>query len=194
VTVVALVAGWAAAGRAANIVQNPGFEADTITLSNPTVSPPTDWTATGNVGVDSAFPNSGNNDAFIGTGTLSQTLTTAIGTSYTISFFVSVNDFNLFADPSATFDATFGGVDLLSGGISPEFVAFGAYTEFSDTVVASSVSTEFSFTGVTNSPDGPWYLDDVDVEAQSSEVPEPSGALLLLLAIVSLVIVRRRMA
>ena len=52
VTVVALVAGWAAAGRAANIVQNPGFEADTITLSNPTVSPPAEWTATGNVGVD----------------------------------------------------------------------------------------------------------------------------------------------
>jgi len=177
-----------------NLVQNPGFEADTIGPPNYFVSPPMHWISSGDSGADNAFPHSGNNDGFIGTGGLSQTVATVSGMSYAVTFWVGINDANLASDSAASFDATLGGQDLLSGGISPSAVAYPGYTAFTDTVTPGA-NALLSFTGVINAPDGNWYLDDVSVVAvASSTIPEPPAILSLLAALGAIALVRRRTA
>jgi hypothetical protein len=105
----------APSARAANIVQNPGFEADNASAGP--VTPPTDWTVTAiggiaDAGVEEGFANSGNNAAYIGYGTLSQALNTVVGTTYTVSFYVGIDDFTTLNDSNATFDATASGTNL----------------------------------------------------------------------------------
>jgi hypothetical protein len=189
---IAFVGGGAAAARA-NLVQVGNFAADTITVGNPSVTPPTGWSATGNAGVDSAFPTGSDaNDAFIGTGSLSQALTTSAGTNYTISFFVGVDDFNLASDSAATFGSTdlFGGTPISP----PSALSYGGYTEFTGTATASGTRTTITFTGSTNSGDGTFDLADVDVEPLSSAIPEPATMLVRASALAGIGLVRRRAA
>lgn len=194
------------AARAQNIVSNPGFEADNA--SSGPVTPPTGWTVISIGGIADAgvlvgFANSGSNAAYIGYGTLSQTLTTTIGATYTVSFFVGIDDLTTLTDPNATFDATvsginlgsldlFGGVALTPGAPGPTPGSFvqcpnpsnPCSAETSDTFTAEDTATVLSFTGLTtlsgSSPTGVWYLDDVDVEAVAA--PEPSALLVLVSA------------
>ena len=210
------IAGGAVSARA-NLVINPGFEADdiafttlstTVLTSNPN-SPfnlyPSAWTDSGNVGVVNTFSNSGLASAFSGNGgSLSQTLTTAPGATYNISFYVGVDDSDLGTDVNAIFDATFGGTGLLpfaslanpsllegvTGQDVGPAVGNAGFEQFTASVVASGNSTTLTFTGSTTGSDGPWYLDDVDVEPATT-APEPSSLLLLLAAIAALPLLRR---
>lgn len=195
----------APAAWAANIVLNPGFETDDA--SSGPVTPPTDWTVTAlngivDVGVEEGFANSGNNAAYIGYGTLSQTLTTVVGTTYTVSFYVGIDLATMLSDPNAMFYASLGGQDLLGGApLTPGPPNPGSFiqcpdpttpcgAETTNTFTASSTSSVLSFTGVTSlngsSPTGVWYLDDVDVEPLTSAIPEPGSVLLLAAATLGL--------
>jgi hypothetical protein len=197
---------------AANIVLNPGFELDDA--SSGPVTTVTDWTISAvsgieDVGVESGFSDSGQNAAYIGYGTLSQSLITTIGTTYAVSFFVGIDDANTLTDPNASFDAVIGGQDLFGGvALTPGPPTPGTFlqcpnptapcsVEITDTFTATSTSTLLSFTGLTslsgNVPTGVWYLDDVSVTAPTVVVsaPEPSGAALLLLAVPVIALVRR---
>jgi len=214
---------WSAPVVAANIVANPGFEANVLPTDGST-TPPTSWTVTainvpsvglvGDAGVEEGFSNSGSNAAYIGYGILSQALSTVAGTTYTVSFFVGIDDLTTFRDANATFDATVSGttlgtVDLLGGtpltpsgvGVPVSWVqcpdpsnACGAET--TDTFTAQDSSTTISFTGITSlsgsSPTGVWYLDDVSVTPVPA--PEPSDLLVLATALGLLTLARTRRA
>jgi hypothetical protein len=197
-----------AGARAGNIVLNPGFELDNA--SSGPVTPPTDWTVTAvggiaDVGVEQGFAHSGKNAAYIGYGTLSQTLATVVGTTYVVSFFVGIDDAFTLTDPNATFTASLGGQDLLGGvPLTPGPPFPGSFiqcpnpgspcgAETSNTFTATSTTSVLSFTGLTSlsgsSPEGVWYLDDVDV--QPMVVPEPTGALVLTVALGGMGLARR---
>jgi hypothetical protein len=218
--VTTVIAGGGAPVRA-NVVANGGFEADdsTFTTANTSVLPyppnylgpyPSGWTDSGNVGVVNTFSNSGTASAFLGNGgSLSQVLTTLQTDTYNITFYVGVDDSDLGTDSNAIFDATFGGTDLLAGqsifvtnGVTGQDVGpavnNAGFEEFTITGVAPSAgtSTALTFTSITTGSDGPWYLDDVDVEAVPSSVsaPEPSALLLLLPALAGMALIRRRAA
>jgi hypothetical protein len=182
-----VLAGLGAVSAHANLVANPGFEADD-TSSGP-VTPPTDWMASGNAGADDSFPHSGNNDAYLADGSLSQVLGTIAGASYTISFWVGIDDGTLASDPFATFTATFGGTPVAGSPIAPTDVAYPGYTEFTGVATAAGASTVLRFTGLINDSDGPWFLDDIDVEVA---VPEPASVLFLLPALAALGLGRLR--
>jgi hypothetical protein len=68
--------------------------------------------------------------------------------------------------------------------------------ETTNTFTAQDTSTLLSFTDITtlngSSPTGLWYVDDVDVEAQLAH--EPSGILLLAVALAGIGLARRRAA
>ncbi len=186
----AAVAGWAFSAQA-NLVQNGDFSMETppLSLSNPTTGTPTGWQVTGSAGADISNPlGSDTADGFIGTGSLSQTRATVSGLSYQITFWADVNDPNLGSDLDATFDATFGGVDLVGGAPISATSLYqppgpSPYTEFTATVQASASSTTLTFSGVINvdnpSGDGNYYVADVDVEPIPTGVPEPASGLLL---------------
>jgi len=208
--VAAIVASTGVPALAQNLVDNPGFEADDSVFGTEGTSflvypYPSGWTQTGNVGVVDTFSNSGQASAQLADGSLSQMLSTTPGVTYTISFYVGVDDGGLGTDPNAIFDASFGGTDLLQGdsilvpdGVTGQDVgpAVGndAFEEFTDQLVASGPSTTLIFTGNISAGDGPWYLDDVSVQPLVTAAPEPSAALLLLPALAIIGLVRRRQA
>jgi hypothetical protein len=171
---------WCSSARA-NLVNDPGFEADT-TGAAPNDPP---WTSSGVV-IDSAFPHSGNNDASMPDGsTLSQTLSTLAGTDYTLDFWV-MDEAGL---PSDTFTASLGSTSVtLTGDQAPV-----AYMEFTASVPDPGAGATLSFS-VSNVPQIlNWNLDDISVDPVA--VPEPSSVSLLggmMIAMVSLLTVRRR--
>ncbi|HEV2677093.1 MAG TPA: PEP-CTERM sorting domain-containing protein [Aliidongia sp.] len=159
----------------ADLVTNGGFEADDA--SGGPVTPPSGWTVVGSnpsIGVDDSNPNTGLNEAFLGTigttGTLQQTLTTVAGTTYTISFALENGD------PTgglSSFAADFGGLLL-----SDTFATLPtSYNTYSFTATATGTSTVLAFTEQNDNSN--WFLDDVSVTAASTTVPEPSTMLLL---------------
>lgn len=206
----AVSAGLSGAAHA-NIVQNPGFEADAALLApsgpcNGTIpnagaecATVTDWSVGGDAGEDTANPNSGTVDAFLGTGTLSQNLTTVAGATYSISFYLAAdaNTLSSAADyflgiggNDATVDTTFGADDLGTIDAVNDYFLSGAsaaeYLQWSFTDTAAGASTALTFTG--SDPDGTWYIDDVDVECTANcgvaPVPEPPTTMILLAALV----------
>lgn len=164
VSTLAAALAYAAPASATNVVTNGGFE--TGDLSG--------WTLSGNTGftgVDNSA-HSGNFAGYFGqvgsTGTLSQTLSTVAGQSYTISFWIEDDG----GTPSS-FDASFGGNDLLAL-TNPD--AFN-YTFYSYSLTASSASTLLSFT--FRQDPSYFHLDDVSVAPAG--VPEPATWAMLIL-------------
>jgi hypothetical protein len=183
----------AAAGSAqAGLIVNGGFETGDFT----------GWTLGSNndgfsfVGTDT--PHSGSFEADLGqfqsdgTLSLSQSITTTIGASYTFSFWMTTAGAGGTSSAPDFFSASFGGQTVLS---LTDVSTPTDYTLFSYTVVATSTSTLVDF----ESYNSPWYffLDDVDVVPSSAPVvPEPSSIVLVAIGICGLGVrsIRKRRA
>ncbi len=138
-----------------NLVLNPGFETgnlDDWTVSDPQPENP-------DIGVDSQplDVNSGSYGVFAGneTSTLSQTIATTPGHTYTVSF-----DLDVYASTAydGGFDATFGGQTVLKLVEPAETDSFVKYTE---TIEATSANSQLEFT--FTDPGGYFGFDDVSV-------------------------------
>ena len=140
-----------------NLVTNSGFETGNFT----------GWTVFGantassvNIGVDSlpADVHSGSFGAFAGnavTTTLSQTIVTVPGTTYTVSFFLDVYQ----ADATnGFFTANFGNNTFVN---LQEPTQTDVFTQFTASVVATTAATTLTFS--FNDPGGFFGLDDVSV-------------------------------
>jgi len=181
-----------------NLVTNCGFESGDFPVGV------TGWTIGGNTanpggnyyGVDGFDANSGNfgaymsQDFFVGTApvTLSETLATAVGTTYAVSFFLE-QDTAPTTGYTHAFSATFGGTTLLS--LAPTVAlpgTVGSFTQYSYTATATAADTtvQFSF----ENDDRYWSFDDVSVTA----TPEPSTAILAGAALCGLLLLKRRIA
>ena len=102
--------------------------------------------------------------------TISQTLTTVVGQTYTISYFVAGSQPNFL-------EVAFGGSTLFDGAAPTSGVGSPSdYVQYTFTSTATSTSTVLAFSG-QRTVGGEELLDDVSVTASS--VPEPSSLLLL---------------
>lgn len=178
-----LAAYAAAPVHAQNVVVNGGFEG--------TLAP---FTTTGNVFLGVQYPHTGAGYAFFesGTDTLSQTVNTVAGQSYTLTFFANT------LTKSDTLDVLFNGASVI-GGPGPLFVTpAGQYVQYSFAVTGTGGPTPLSF--VVNNPNAAGdinntnlRLDDVSL---SAPVPEASTTaslgLLLALGLGGLVVAARR--
>ena len=191
-----LTAGFAMRASALPIVADGGFE-------TPAVGPYTGslgdgWTATAgtipvfNVATGLGVPHTGSQMLYLDFGssvnTVSQTLTTTIGQSYLISYWVADTNAN-------SLSSSFGGVTLFSGLAPTNGVgSAGNYVNYQFTQTASSTSTVLSFTGqylVSGQGNGT-LLDDVSVTASS--VPEPATFGFVGLGCAALLALRRKLA
>jgi len=176
-----------------NLVLNPGFEADYCSAcATSQASPPTDWPdSTGNSGDNQSDPNSGDMNAFLGAGTLTQTITGLVPTAtYAVEFYVSEDPDLFLADNHAdvltvslgpdTLDTIFG--DDASFPNPPAYLFEGPFTD-----VATSTSEALTFS--SNAIDGEWYIDDVSLVCDSAAcaaataVPEPNSLALLVVGL-----------
>ena len=155
--------------KAVNIVNNPGFE--TGSFSGWTVNDPSNFT---NIGNNPLFAHSGTFHANLGaqgvTGSLSQSLTTVAGTSYTLSFWLA-NDSSTTPNSFAAF---FNGVQVFAIANSAVF----GYTQFTIAgLIATGSSTVLDF---RYRHDADFFrLDDISVDASS--VPETASTIWLAL-------------
>lgn len=173
-----------AASAHANLVTNGDFEAGTLSGWTVTPSGTTSLNAINN-GLEHSgawyarFGSLGPNDPNPAPAdSMSQTLTTVAGASYTVSYWL-LNS----AGPANEFQFNWDGglaeQDLVD---SPSF----PYTQFTSVLVASGASTTISFTAFQNP--GFYRLDDVSVEFLSgpapagTDVPEPASLALVGLA------------
>ena len=102
--------------------------------------------------------------------TVTQTLTTVIGQTYTISYLVAGTHPNFL-------EVTFGGSTLFNGTSPTNGVGSPSdYVQYTFNSTATSTSTVLAFSG-QRTVRGEVLLDDVSVTASS--VPEPSSLLLL---------------
>jgi hypothetical protein len=179
VALVVLAAGLGTQARAGNIVLDGGFETAAVDCASSgyTGSVGDGWTATqGTIqvcvgGPGTGVPHSGVHlvylDFELSQNTLSQTLTTVVGQSYLVSFWVGDTAANALS-------VDFGSQVLFNGtaptnGVSPA----SDYVNDTYTVTATSTSTILSFTGQYTTGNGT-VLDDVSVTAVSTGVPEPA--------------------
>jgi hypothetical protein len=180
-----------------NLVANCGFETGDFT----------DWALSGNTlnpamtyyGVDGPDANSGNYGAymsqdFLDGGTapvdLSQTLTTSVGTMYSVSFWLE-QDSTPTTGYTHMFSASWGGTSILS--LTPTVAVpgtVGSFTEYSFTETATAASTALAF--AFENDDFYWSFDDVSVTAVAP-TPEPSTALLAGMAALGILSLRRRL-
>jgi len=117
--------------------------------------------------------------------TITQTLTTVIGQTYTISYFVAGTHPNFL-------EVMFGGSTLFNGTAPANGVGSPSdYVQYTFTSTAISTSTVLAFSG-QRTVGGEILLDDVSVTASS--VAEPSGLLLLSTGMAGMVgVIRRKM-
>jgi hypothetical protein len=181
---------------ASNLVTNCGFETGNFT----------GWTVGGNTlnpggnyyGVDAFDANSGNDGAYMsqdfvdgGTApvTLSQTLATAVGGVYSVTFWLE-QDTAPTLGYTHLFSAAFGGTTLLT--LAPTVALpgpVGVFTQYSFTATATALSTVLNFS--FENDDQYWSFDDVSVTAA---VPEPSTSILAGMALGGLLLLRRKIA
>jgi hypothetical protein len=175
----AILAGAAIRACATNIVSDPSFESGTA--NSYTGSMGDGWVVTAGTGAicnnsgagcgSAGVAHSGSQMAFLDWSdtfdTTAQTLTTVIGQTYAISYFVAGSQANLL-------EVTFGGTTLFDGTAPTGGVSTPSdYVEYDFVAAATSTSTVLAFSG-ERTVSGEILLDDVSVSA----VPEPTPWLL----------------
>lgn len=187
----AMLAGAAVHASAANIVADPGFEMGTP--SDYTGAIGDGWVVTAGTGAicnvsgmgcGNAGPaHTGTQMAFLDWSntfnTTTQTLTTVVGQTYTISYWVLDQHSNFL-------NVTFGSSTLFNG-TAP---TIGDYVQFTFNSTATSTSTVLAFSGQRTTGRGGTLLDDVSVTP--SAVPEPTTWLLTSVALIGVGALRRR--
>jgi hypothetical protein len=168
------------AALASNLVVNGGFETDPPIFDG--------WTVlegiTNGLWVDTLHPRSGLLDAYFSAtrGTrdsLEQSIPTAPGLTYQVSFWLSNPDINV---PDNDFSASWNGNPM----ISLVNVPMSPYTEYTFTALAVDTQSVLRFTG--RDQPAALYLDDVSAVV----VPEPSSKVLLAFCALSLLGALRR--
>jgi hypothetical protein len=174
-----MMAGAVVQASASNIVADPGFESGTPNSYTGAVGD--GWVVTAGTaaicnnsgaGCGSAgFAHTGTQMAFLDWSdtfdTITQTLTTVIGQTYTISYFVAGSQPNFL-------EVTFGGSTLFNGTAPTNGVGSPSdYVQYTFDSTATSTSTVLAFSG-QRTMGGEILLDDVGVTA----TPEPSALLL----------------
>jgi len=166
----------------ANLIMNPGFETGDFT----------GWTASGDAGVFGTIggvaPHSGNFQAvFSGISSLTQSVATTPGASYTIDFFLANT-----APPPNSFLVSWGGSTIFS---LTNQGSSTSYTEYTFTETASTASTALHFQFVTQGLGGAWFLDDVSVNPAGVGVPDGGSTVSLLgFACLGLAALRRKLS
>ena len=180
----ALAIAGAGTAQASQLVQNAGFETGDFTSWS--LSGNTSFTsvaaapAPGYDGISVVSGDSlGNYSAYLGpvgsTGTLSQTLQTVAGTTYTLSFDLANEGFS----PNSFLAIVNGGTILNISNVNPSVTNFTLgsttyhildYNQYQQSFVATSANTTLSFT-YEQSPSY-WVLDTVQLVGQA--VPEPT--------------------
>jgi len=178
----AMLAGFAVQASAANIVADPSFENGTP--GSYTGAMGDGWVVTAGTGAicnntgagcgSAGVAHTGSQMAFLDWSntldTTTQTLSTVIGQTYTISYFAAGTQPNFL-------EVTFGGSTLFNGTSPVNGVGSPSdYVQYTFTSTATSTSTVLAFSG-QRTVGGEILLDDVSVTASS--VPEPSSLLLL---------------
>ena len=178
-----MLAGAVLHANAANIVVDPGFENGTP--GSYTGAMGDGWFVTAGTGAicnnshagcgNAGVAHTGTQMAFLdwstSPNTITETLPTAVGQTYTISYWV--------ADGQANFlQVQFGTSTLFSGTAPTNGTNFPSdYVQYTFTSTATSTSTVLAFSGQRTTGRGGTLLDDVSVT--TSSVPEPSSLLLL---------------
>ena len=196
--VLSLALGLATVPARANLVANGGFETGDFT----------GWTLTGTgggVAIDNTAAHSGSYDAAFAlasggtTSTLSQSIATTAGQSYSLSFWLLDQ-----ASPSGndTMNVTFGGFTdaVLWSGLNTNSYANvqltvpGSDITGSSTTLAFQASIDPNPSGVpgVGGPGGPFNLDDILLTANTAAAPEPPAAWLLAVGVAALGLAARR--
>src|SRR2546423_10150375 len=161
----AMLAGAAVQASADNIVVDPGFESGTP--GSYTGAMGDGWVVTAGTGAICNVSGAGcgnAGDAHTGTqmafldwsnsfNTITQTLTTDVGQTYTISYWVADEEPNLL-------EVTFGGSTLFNGTAPTNGSTAGDYVEYTFNSTATSTSTVLTFSG-QRTVGGGTLLDDV---------------------------------
>src|SRR5215469_6248105 len=177
-----MLTGVVVQANAANIVADPGFENGTP--GSYTGAMGDGWVVTAGIGAicnnsgagcgSAGVAHAGTQMGFLDWSntldTITQTLATVIGQTYTISYFVAGTDPNFL-------EVTFGGSTLFNGTSPTNGVGSPSdYVEYTFNSTATSTSTVLAFSD-QRTAGGEVLLDDVSVTASS--LPEPSSPLLL---------------